>query len=143
MNRSGSNTQPSQTLRATSPVLPSTCRCSQTALELCNVLSDSARDFSGAPESTCSYGGGFRMLRDMTYRIVQCWSSSDPCADLRATAGAAETTMQLCGRLRKQPRPLHCRRLGAVFSQQWFFHNHKSFRLIIFVVVIVTRFTTS
>jgi len=38
VNQSGSNTQPSQTLRATSPVLPSTSSCSQTPLELRNVL---------------------------------------------------------------------------------------------------------
>ena len=37
----------------------------------------------------------------------------------------------------------HCGRLGAVFSQQLFLHNHKAFRLIIFVFVTVTRFATS
>jgi len=107
VNRSGSNTQPSQTLRATSPVLPSTSRCSQTPLELRNVLSDSARAFSGAPESSCRYGGAFRMLRDLTYRIVKLWSSWDLCADLRETSRAAETAAQLCGKRREQPRPLH------------------------------------
>jgi len=91
INRSGSNMQPSQTLPATSPVLSSTSRCSQTALELCNVLSDCARAFSGAPESTCSYGGAFRMLRDLTYRIVKFWSSWDHCADLWEILRAAET----------------------------------------------------
>jgi len=131
VNRSGSNMQPSQTLRATSPVLPSTSRCSQTALELRNVLSDSARAFSCAPESTCSYGGAFSMLRDLTYRIVKFWSCWDLCADLRETSRAAETAAQ------------HCGRLGAVFSQQWFLHNHKAFRLIIFIFVTVRRFTTS
>jgi hypothetical protein len=75
VNRSGSNMQSSQTLRATSPVLLSTFRCSQTPLELSKVLSDSTRAFSSAPESTCSYGGAFRMLRDLTYRIVKFWSS--------------------------------------------------------------------
>jgi len=74
VNRSGSNTQSSQTLRATSPVLLGTSRCSQTPLELSKVLSDSARAFSGAPESTCGYGGAFRMLRDLTYRILKFWS---------------------------------------------------------------------
>jgi hypothetical protein len=34
------------------------------------VLSDSARPYSGAPESTCSYGGAFRMQRDLTYIVV-------------------------------------------------------------------------
>ena len=33
-------------------------------LELCNVLSDSARAFSGDPESICSNGDSFRMLLD-------------------------------------------------------------------------------
>jgi len=75
VNRSGSHTPSSQTLRATSPVLLSTSRCSQTPLEVSKVLSDSARAFSGAPESTCSYGGAFRMQRDLTYRIVKFWSS--------------------------------------------------------------------
>ena len=74
VNRSGSHTQSSLTLRATSPVLLSTSRCSQTPLELSKVLSDSARAFSGAPESTCSYGGAFRMLRDLTSGIVKFWS---------------------------------------------------------------------
>jgi len=75
VNRSGSNTQSSQTLRATSPELQTTSRCSQTPLELCKVLSDSARAFSGAPESTWRYGGAFRMLQDFTYRIVRFWGS--------------------------------------------------------------------
>jgi hypothetical protein len=43
-------------------------------LELSQVLSDSERAFSGAPESTCSYGGAFRILQDLTYRIVKFWS---------------------------------------------------------------------
>jgi hypothetical protein len=75
VNRLGRNTQSSQTLRATSAMLLSTSRCSQPPLELSNVLSDSARAFSGAPESTCTYGGAFRMLQDLTYRIVKFWSS--------------------------------------------------------------------
>jgi len=54
VNRSGSDRQTSQTLPQTTPVLPSNSRCSQAPLELSKVLSDSARAFSGAPESTCS-----------------------------------------------------------------------------------------
>jgi hypothetical protein len=50
--RFGSNTQSSQTLQATSPVLLSTSTCSQTPVELSKVPSDSARALSGAPEST-------------------------------------------------------------------------------------------
>jgi len=107
VNRSGNNIQPSQTLRATSPVLPSTSRCSQTPLELRNVLSDSARAFSGGPESTCRYGGAFRKLRDLTDRIVKCQRSWDLCADLRETSTAAEAAAPLCGKHREQPRPLH------------------------------------
>jgi len=106
VNWSGSNTQPSQTLWATSPVLPSTSRCFQTALQQRNVLSDSARAFSCAPESTCSYGGAFRMLRDLTCRIVKFWSCWELCADLRETSRAVETAAQLCGRFQKQPIPL-------------------------------------
>jgi len=98
VNRSGSNTQFSQTLRAISPVLLGTSRCSQTTLEVSDVLSDSARAFSGAPESTCSSGGAFRMLQDVTYRIIKFWSFWDLCADLRETSRAAETTVQLYGR---------------------------------------------
>jgi hypothetical protein len=75
VNRSGSHTQTSQILRSTSPVLPSDSRCSQAPLDLSKVLSDSERAFSGAPESTCSYGGAFKMLRDLTFRIVIFWSS--------------------------------------------------------------------
>jgi hypothetical protein len=75
VNRSGSHTQTSQTLRSTSPALLNTSRCSQTPLELSKVLSDSARAFSGAPECTYSYGGAFSMLRYLTYRIAKFWSS--------------------------------------------------------------------
>ena len=107
VNLSGSHTQSSQTLRVTTPVLLSTSRCSQTPLELSNVLSDSARAFSGAPESTCSYGGAFRMLQDLTYRIVKFWSSWDVCTDLWETSRAAGTAVQLCGRLWEQLRTLH------------------------------------
>jgi len=63
-----SNTQSSQTLWETSPVLLSTSRCSQTPLELSKVLSDSARAFWGDSESTCSYGAAFRMCQDSTHR---------------------------------------------------------------------------
>ena len=119
MNRSGSHTQTSQTLRSTSPVLPTTSRCSQALLELSIVLLDSARAFSGAPESTWSFGGAFRMLPDLTYRIVKFWSCWDLGARLLGTSRAAETAAQLCARL--------C----AVFSQQWCwgFNNHKAFCL--------------
>jgi len=85
VNRSGSHMQTSQTLFLPSPVLLCTSRCTQAPLELCKVLSDSARAFSGAPESTCSYGGAFRTLRDMTISIVKFWSSWGCYAALRET----------------------------------------------------------
>jgi len=119
VNQSGSHPQTSQTLQLTSPVLPSTSRCFQAALELRKELSDAARAFSGAPESSSSYWGAFRILRDMTCSIVKFWSSGDLWAGLWEKSRAAETTAQLC------------RRLGAVMSQQWFlaFHKHKAFHL--------------
>ena len=85
VNQSGSHMQTSQTFLQTSPVLPSNYICSQASLELSKVLSDSARAFSGAPESTCSYGGVFRMPWDVTYTIVKYWSCRDLCAGLRET----------------------------------------------------------
>jgi hypothetical protein len=66
-------------------MLPGPPRARQRAPRLC-------RAFSGAPESTCSYGGGFRMLRYLTYRT--------------SNLGATETFAKVC------------RRLGAIFSQQ-------------------------
>jgi len=129
--RSGSHTQTSQTLRWPSPVLLSTSWCSRPPLELWNVLSDSARAFSCAPESTCSDGSAFRMLQNLTIRIVKFWSCWDHCAGLQETSRAA---------------PLHklCRRLGVVFSQQWFlrFNNHKAFHRSNWSDT-VTRFATS
>jgi len=86
--RSGNHTQSSQTLRATSPVLLSTPRRSQTPLELSKVPSESARAFSGAPESTCSYGGAFRMLHLGLSNF-----------------GAPKTSAQICRRLREKLRP--------------------------------------
>jgi len=62
VNRAGSHTRTSQTLPQTSPVLPSNSGRSQAPLEVSKVLSDSARAFSGAPESTCSVTGVLRCL---------------------------------------------------------------------------------
>ena len=103
-------------------------------LQLSKVLSDSARAFSGAPESTCSYGGGFRMLRDWTSRILKFWSYWDLCADLRETSREAETAARDTSRAAETAAHL-CGRLGTLFWQQWFLHNDKAFRLIIFVFV--------
>jgi len=100
--------QSSQTLLVTTPKLPSTFRLSQTPLELSTVLSDSAKAFSGAPESICSYGGAFKMLRYLTYRIVKFCISWGLCTDLWETSREAETAVQNCGILRLWPRPLHC-----------------------------------
>jgi len=115
VNRSGSHMQSSLTLRATSPVLLITSRCSPTALKLSKVLSDSARAFSGANKSTCSYAGAFRMLWDLTFRIVQFWSSWDLNQELRESSGVAETAAQLCRSLREQARSL-CRTAGGLVS---------------------------
>jgi len=92
--RSRSHTQTSQTLRVPSAVLLSTSRCSQPPLELCKVLSDSARAFSDAPESTCSDEGALRMLRDLMIRIIKIWLCWNLCASLRETSRAAETSAQ-------------------------------------------------
>jgi len=94
VNRSGSNTQYSQTLRSASPVFLSTSRFSQTPLELSNVHSYSARAFTGAPESTHSWGSAFMMLPDLSYRIVKVWSSWGLCGGLWQTSRAAKTAAQ-------------------------------------------------
>jgi hypothetical protein len=104
---------------------------SRPPLEIRKVLSDSARACSGAPESTCSYGDAFRMLQDLTNRLVKDCISWDLWTDWRSTSREAEATVQLCGRL------------GAVFSLQWFLDNLKALCLIIFAIVTVTRFTRS
>ena len=64
-------------------------RCPEAPLELCNVLSDSERACSGAPERTCSYGGAFKMLRDLTYRILKFWNSWDFDRRLRPRCSSA------------------------------------------------------
>ena len=92
VNWSASNLKSSQTFRLTSPVLVNTSRCSQTPLELSKVLADSARAFTDASESTCSYGGAFWMLWDLTYRK---WNFVAP-----------ETSAQICGSLREKLGPL-------------------------------------
>jgi len=119
INWSRSHTQTSQSLQLTSPVLPTTSKCYQDPLELCKVLSDLAREFAGASGSTCCYEGVFRMLRDLPYRIVKCWSCWDLFAGLWETLRAAEISAQ------------RCRRLGVILSHQWFlkFHNHMGFSL--------------
>jgi len=87
VNRSGINMQTSLTLRSTSAVLLSPSRCSEAPLELSKVFSDSARAFSGASKRTCSDGGAFRMLQELTCRIVKFWSSWDLCAAQHSSAG--------------------------------------------------------
>jgi hypothetical protein len=44
------------------------------------------------------------MIRHLTYRISELWSSGDLCADLLELSGDAETTVPLCGILQEQPR---------------------------------------
>jgi len=50
--------------------------------------SDSARPFSDAPDSTCSYGGAFRTLRDLTIRIVKFWSSAGDLVPYSQSSGS-------------------------------------------------------
>jgi len=105
-NRFRSHMQTSHRLWAISAVLVSTARCFPAHLELSNVLTDSARAFPGASESTCSYGGTFWMLQDLTYSIFKCWSCWDLCTGLQNTSTAAEISAQICGRLREQLKSL-------------------------------------
>jgi len=92
-------------------VLLCTFKSVQASLELCKVLWDSARAFSGALESICSYGSTFRVQRDLTIRIVKFMRSWYLSADLWETARTARTAVQLWGRLWKQLRPL-CSSVG-------------------------------
>jgi len=114
-----SHMQTSPALQLTSPVLLPTSRCSQAPLEFSKVLSDSARAFSGAPERTSSYGGGFKTLRYLTDRIVKFWSCWDLYTGLHETSRPDVTLAQRCGKF------------GVVFSQLWVlaFHNHTAFRV--------------
>jgi hypothetical protein len=79
VNRSGNTTQSSQMLRANSSVHLSTSRCSQSPLKLNNVLSDSARAFSGC------------------YKIGLIGNS---------IIGVPDTSAQICRRLQEQLRLL-------------------------------------
>jgi len=78
-------------LLSTLLVLLSNSRHSQAPLNICNELSDAASAFSGAPESACSYEGGFKILLYLTYSKVKFWHSWDFCASLWETSEAAET----------------------------------------------------
>jgi len=92
--QSGSHTQTTQTLWLPSPVLLSTCKCSQPPLEYFKVLSDTARAFSRTPECTCSGGGAFRILPEMSIMIRKFRSRWDLCRDLQDTSRAAEISAQ-------------------------------------------------
>ena len=56
--------------------------------------SDSARALSGTPESTCSDGGTFRMLRNLALRIDKYLSYCNLCANLQETSRAAKSSVQ-------------------------------------------------
>jgi len=99
VNRSGSHRQTFQTLWSIPPVLLSHSWCSRAPLELSKVLSDSSRAFSDTPESTCSYGGAFRMRWHLTYRIVKCQSRWNLWEGLPETSRAAWISVLCCGRL--------------------------------------------
>jgi len=68
----GSYTYTSQTLQLTFPVPLTTSSCSQALLELCKVLSGTARAFYGVSECTYHYDGAFWMVWDMTEITVKC-----------------------------------------------------------------------
>jgi len=119
VNGSRSHMQTFQTHQSTTPVLLNLSRRSHPPLELSKILSDSARAFPCAPESTYSDKGTLRMEQDLTYRIVKFWSSWNLYVGQRETSRAAETSVQLW------------RRLGAMFWKQWIlgFHSYKAFCL--------------
>jgi hypothetical protein len=106
VNQLSRHTESSQTLRAISTVFLSTCKYSQTPIELGKMCSSSARVFSYAPESRWSYGGAFKMLQDLADRIVTLWTSWDLSADLGETSRLAKTAAQPCRSLGEWPREL-------------------------------------
>ena len=71
------------------------------------MVSDCARAFSGAPESTSSYGGAYRLLRDLTYMIVKALSSGD---FESSSAGDFKSSQDRCAALQET----RCRFLTAV-----------------------------
>jgi len=79
------------------------------------------------------------MLRDLTYRIVNFWSSCDLCADLRETSREAGTVAQLCRRLREQLRP-QCSTAGDLLPYS---HSCGSYITQGISFLLVTRFATS
>jgi hypothetical protein len=91
------------------------------------------RAFPGALESTCIFGGAFRILQDLTITVVEYWRSQDLCTCILESFRAAESSAKICRRTAKVAgifAQLY-RRLGDVFSQQWFleFHPHMEFHL--------------
>jgi len=56
---------------------------------------------------TCSYGWAFRMLQNLTYRILKFWNRWNLGADPQETTGVAETSAQVSRRLREKLRHLH------------------------------------
>jgi len=131
LNQSGSNTQFSQTLRATTPVLRSTSRCSpnllrtvlcwfsfnrlvssQTLLEVCKVLSDYEEHSQNALRFVLWNSNILKLLRSRPRYAGDFERSWTRCTALRNMSRAAETAAQLCGRL--------C----AIFTPQWFLHTH-------------------
>jgi len=103
VNRFGSHTTSPQALQVTSPVLLSTSRCSETPLELSNVLTDSTRALSGTPESTCSM--------EVHLGCYKVWLVGE------SNFGVPEPSAQFCGRLHEQLGPL-CSSAGDFESSQ-------------------------
>ena len=119
VNWSGSYLQTSQTLQLTSPVILMPPWCSQSLLNLRKLLSESTREFSGDPKSTCHYGGAFRMFWDLTHMVFEFWNSWDPFARQCETSRAAAISAHLCSRAQ------------AIFLHRSFsaFDNHNAFLL--------------
>lgn len=135
LNPSESQLQTTHALWSTSPVLLGNYRCSYTPLELRNVLPDSARAISDAPENTCSCGGSFRILWYLTDRILNCRSRWDVGTSWWETKRVVQTSAQ--------PRIRYytwwCDLTAVVVMVPWL----HGISFIILIFVIVTRFVAS
>jgi hypothetical protein len=128
VNQFRSHMPTSQTPRSSSPVLQNPSRWSQAPMEQCRVHSNSARSFSDAAGSTRIYGAAFRLLQELTYRIVTFESSWDLCVELQGTSRVHETSAPCWGRLREQLSPL------CSSAEDLVAHSHSSGYCCIFIL---------
>jgi hypothetical protein len=93
-------------------ILSEPSEANQCTLSLCMII---PRCF----ESTYTNRGAFRILWKLSCRIISLCSNWHLCIGMWETSRTADTCAQLC------------RRLGALFGQQWLsqFHRHKAFSL--------------